>query len=522
VNWRGFGADPAEVNWASVIAAANICDENVTIPGSTTQKRYTADGALTTGEVPADNLEQLLTSMLGQMTYSSDGYRLFAGAWQAPTLALTETDLAGEIACTADTPRADRYNAVKGTRWDTETGQEVEFLPRTSPTYETEDGAQLFREIELPLTVDEYRAQRIAQIILRRSREQETIVMHCNPGALRVGVWETVSVTLSELGISAKTYRCLSRDEHEDDSVTLTLREEASATYNDPAVEDYGDLTPANPVPVNGDALDAPTNLVATSVQGGILFTVTPDDANGPGVVYELFEYTSSTPFASSDLIWTGTATSFVIGKTDSTLRYYWIRARRGAAVSDTYPASTGTGGRALASGVPPIPDPYFQYSTTNKEYWDWGSATGVSISLTGGVFGGKLSLTGDSSSKRVYSRRTPNWPVVTGQKYNLYIRWRRTGTLGGTDEIYFDGTTSNGQPPDDIAGGSAGMTGSGTISSINTFTVNEWQESVVELTVANLPKNQTQHAYGYFWVEMPAAVTSGTVEIDSLIATPI
>ena len=267
-NMRGFGADPGDVDWSSVIAAANICDEDVVVPGSpsTTQHRYECDGAISMGGIPADNLEQILTSMLGQVTYSSGKYRMFAGAFATPTMTLTEADLAGPIEYSTGSSRGVRYNAVKGTRYDTESGQEVEFVPRLSPTYEAEDGnARLYRDIELPFTVDEFRAQRIAQIILRRSREQGTLIWRGNLGCIRVGVWETVYVTVAELGLSSKVFRCISREfkpsTEGDPIVELTLREENSTTYTDPLIADYGDQTPADPDPTPDDYYDDPTNM---------------------------------------------------------------------------------------------------------------------------------------------------------------------------------------------------------------------------------------------------------------------
>ena len=268
VNMRGFGADPGDVDWASVIAAANICDEDVVVPGSpsTTQNRYECDGALSMGETPADNLDQLMTSMMGQLTYASGKYRMFAGAYAPPATTLVEADLAGPIEYVTGASRSVRYNAVKGTRYDTETGQEVEFISRLSPTYEAEDGgARLYRDIELPFTLNEYRAQRIAQIILRRSREQATLVWRGNLGCLRVAVWETVYVTLPELGLTDKVFRCISREfkpsTEGDPIVELTLREENSTTHTDPLVADYDDLTPADPDPTPPDFFDDPTNM---------------------------------------------------------------------------------------------------------------------------------------------------------------------------------------------------------------------------------------------------------------------
>jgi hypothetical protein len=265
VNRRGFGADPNDVDWLSIISGANICDELVTIPGSTTQKRYVCDGALSMGEYPSENIEQMLTCCMGQVTPPGSKYKLFVGAYSSPSFTLTEADLAGTVEYVKDTKRADRYNSVTGTRWDTASGQETEFLPRNSSAYEAEDGARLERPITLPFTVDEYRAQRIAQVILRRSREQATLIWRGKLGCLRVGIWETVSVTVAELGLSAKVFRCTSRSFHPSADgevvVELTLREENASTYTDPLVSDYGALNPAVPEGPVDDYIDTAGDL---------------------------------------------------------------------------------------------------------------------------------------------------------------------------------------------------------------------------------------------------------------------
>jgi hypothetical protein len=399
VNWRGFDVDPSSVVWATVIEAANISDELVWVSGDgetrVDQARYTVGGALSTGNVPVDNLERLLTAGLGQVVPSSSGYRLYAGAYMTPTLSLTEDDLVGEVSLIADTPRADRYNAVGGTRWDTETGTEVEFLPRTDPAYEAEDGAQIFRNIELPFTTDEYRAQRIGQIILRRSREQETITMHCNPGALRVGVWMTVAVTCAELGIGGKVYRCLMRDENEDQTITLTLREEYPETYTDPITADYGDLTPANPQPTPADYLDAPIGLVAVPTSDGIQFTITPHPAARTGTVYELFEHSEQSPFAAADLIRSAADTNLVVPRTSREPGYFWVRARFGPRLSDVYPSGNGVSAYAATPyrrGL--VPDPEFETGDLSL----WGKQSLVSYQ-TGGMYAGMARLRPNGSS---------------------------------------------------------------------------------------------------------------------------
>lgn len=386
VNMRGFGAAPADVDWPTVIATANICDELVTVPVAATQARYRCDGVLSMSEATSENLELLLTSMMGQLVYSSGLYRMFAGVYDAPALTLNETDLASGLSFITGTSRGERFNAVRGTRWDRVNGTEVEFLPRTDPAYEADDGGRrLYRDIQLPFTDDEYRAQRIAQLILRRSREQQTLVWRGNLGCLRVGVWETVAVTVAELGISNKTFRCLSRTVSSEDAghvVELTLREEFVNTYADPIEADYGDLTPSNPQPVAGGALYPPVAFTTTSVAGGIQFNITPHPSTDTGVLYDIAQYSGGTPVASATTIWSGAVTAVSIPFADQVTRYYWVRTRRNAIVSDWFPVGNGTPGIALAAGAGPAGEAGISIQLTRPHASIMAYADGTVLSL--------------------------------------------------------------------------------------------------------------------------------------------
>jgi hypothetical protein len=350
VRKRGFAvATPStDIDWPAVIAAANICDEDVNIPPSGTQNRYECDVLLVpSDDMPdADCLDQILTSMIGQVVYTKGKYTTYAGAYQSPAYTLTEADLAGEITYVTGKGRSERYNYVRGTRYDLDLGQETEFLSRTDTSYVTADGATLYHDIELPATANEYRAQRIAQIILRRSREQQTLIWPGQLSAAKINIWETVQVTVSELGISAKVFRCIGRKRRSgangEPLVELTLREEVSTTYSDPLVADYGTISVAtDPGPISG-VLDEPTSLVAMSHQNGIEFVITPAAGASTDEIYDLYEYTAEAPFGSASVIWSANATRFFLPKTDTTQRYYWVIARRNEFESVPIPATGG------------------------------------------------------------------------------------------------------------------------------------------------------------------------------------
>lgn len=346
---RGFGAATSTVDWPSIIAAANVCDETVTTPAGS-QARYACDGVMYPSEDSPDSdcLEQLLSSMLGQLVFSRGVYTLFPGEYSAPAYTLGENDLADSVSISTSIGRAERYNTVRGTRYDLTQGTLTEFTPQTDAAYVTTDGAALYRDIELPCTSDEYMAQRIAQVILRRSREMLTIVWPGKLTAAKVGVWETCYVNLPSLGLENRVMRCIGRKRRaggsgDEPMVELTLREENLSTYADPASDDYTDPVEPDPVTPPPRTPDAPTGLTAQSLAHGLTFTWTQPADYEPGDVTELYEYTAATPFASAERIWFGRSTSVFIAKNSTTTRYYWVRnVGSNGNASSTDPATNG------------------------------------------------------------------------------------------------------------------------------------------------------------------------------------
>ena len=66
----GLGAESTEINDTVFSTAANTCDENVTLSGGSTEKRYTVDGSFVTALPPDDVIIDLVASMAGIIYYS--------------------------------------------------------------------------------------------------------------------------------------------------------------------------------------------------------------------------------------------------------------------------------------------------------------------------------------------------------------------------------------------------------------------------------------------------------------------
>jgi len=231
---HGIAATLDEINLASFIAAANLADENVQVtPEGGTQKRYTLDGTFTLDRQPIDVLEEMLAAGGGALVYVAGQYRLYGGAYQAPAITLTAADLASDVEVVTKPPRRELFNSVRGNYIDPNAFWQAYAMPPLEwLSFIEQDGEQVWRELELPWVLDPARAQRIAQQLLLRSRQGVTIRAAVKYSALNLSVWQTVAITLADLGWSAKPFRITGwAFSPETGLITLTMQEEQVASY---------------------------------------------------------------------------------------------------------------------------------------------------------------------------------------------------------------------------------------------------------------------------------------------------
>jgi hypothetical protein len=292
----GLACSADEIDMASFTAAANVCDELVTITaGGATQRRYTLDGAFTLDQKPIDIIEDMLSSCAGTLVYVQGRYRLYAGAYDAPTDTLTASDLAGQVELVTKPPRRELFNTVRGTFINPARNWQASEFPAYSETaIVTADGETITRDVEWPFTTNETRAQRLAKLTLRRAREALTVRVPVKYAGLRYCVWQTLNVTLADFGWTNKPFRIVAfAFDAESGVINLTLREESANSY----AWQFGD---AQPLPLAPD-----TDLVdPLAIPAPIGLTVTASTAlQADGSVAPALTAT-----------WTGSAFAFLIG----------------------------------------------------------------------------------------------------------------------------------------------------------------------------------------------------------------
>lgn len=352
----GLGVPWSAIDEDALIAAANVCDEDVTLAAGGTVDRYRANGVFTVDTAPESTLNHLADAMAGWIVWTAGQWTISAGTYTAPTITLDESHLVGPMSVQTKASRRDNANGVRGvfssedhdyqptsfpavTReisytftadagtdeltvsaghdlidgyvgqvsssgtlptglsastdyyivnadQDNDTfqlatsvsGSPIDITGAGSGThtfafdpYYSEDLRERnWRDLTLPFTRDGATAQRVARIHLERIRQPLRVDCLANLHALPLRPGDTVALSKTTLGWTAKAFRVenwrLAIDPQAGLAIALSLRETGSAIYDWTAADDEGTVDPIpNTTLPDPWSVTAPANLTLAS-----------------------------------------------------------------------------------------------------------------------------------------------------------------------------------------------------------------------------------------------------------------
>jgi len=357
----GLGVDTSinEVNDTVFSAAANVCDENVTLSSGGTEKRYTVNGSFVTSLPPDDVITDLVASMAGTIFYSQGQWGVKAGEFTSSVLTLDEDDLRGNLQVNTRNSRRDNFNAVSGMFAGPETDyQPTDFPQITSSVFETVDGGErVVQDIPLPFTNTSSMAQRIAKIALYKNREQLTLSGTFSLRALQLQIGDIISLTNTRLGFSSKTFEVADWSfgfgQDKALEVSMVLREISSAVYDWNAEETAFDLNAttlpsATQVPTVGLGVDFDLRVVNQAAVGVLIIDVT---ANEPFAVEFEAQYKRT---ADTNFISVGKQRNGLFEVTGLGDDQYDVRARAFNSFGAAGPFTSTAGQQLTAFATPP------------------------------------------------------------------------------------------------------------------------------------------------------------------------
>ena len=314
-----YGLSDTNIDDTLFSAAANECDEDVTLSGGGTEKRYTVNGIVNASTATGDVLQELTTACAGTLFWGTGSWKLKVGVYSPPVKNFGLDDLRGPISLATRITARDNFNSVSGTFIDQSQDYITADYPAiTSAIFLQKDANQENKlDLPLPYTTSASAAQRLAKLTLLRGREQMTLSAEFGLRALEVEVGDIVTFTNERYGFSAKEFevvgwRLSANQDAGDLRVNLTLRETSETAFDWNAEEiliERNNTTLLSAFDVPSVTLNDPTsstvlNSDGTSIQS-IDFSWTPEDASR--IDYYVFEWSDDSGVTYNPTTTTGT-----------------------------------------------------------------------------------------------------------------------------------------------------------------------------------------------------------------------
>lgn len=344
------------VNWASVVAAANICDALVNIPGATTQKRYTFNSRIVLPVDPdwRENAKLFIDAMMGRMVFRDGVWFCYAGAFDSASYTIEKEDWLSIDRIKTVAPRdGGRWNTVRCWYVDpARNWQRVECYPRRNVTYKSADGAEeIALEMEQPGCTNEYEAQRKAEFMLRQSRNQISIAGKLGPKFRKAATGEMVAVNFEELGWVSKLMRIRTMSLNPDGSADVGLVEEQSADWTDLASGEYNAPSSSTIPATNPTSPTEAVLSIANVVNGTIRFSIATPTVKPTGTQYRIIRSAVSSNAAAGTSVYDG-VTQIVDYPAAPGTFYYFSQAYANSYAGPYSPNTTGLAANAYVTNV--------------------------------------------------------------------------------------------------------------------------------------------------------------------------
>lgn len=433
----GGNYDANDIDWSTVVTAANYCEGTVTVPPVGTQPRYTINGVLLASDEFQDNVKVLVDAMLGRIVFSNGRWRMYAGSWKTPDFSIEKADWVSGLSIKFEQGKKKRFNRMRVWFIDqTRDWQRVECFPRSNASYLTADkGVRVDAETEQLLCTDQHEAQRKGEFLLRQSRNQITVAGRLPPRFQNIALWDTGTIVFDDLGWSSKTFRAVSLDINEDGSIDGVFAEEQSDDWDDTITYD-SDSTAGLPV-TNSTSPSEPRNFAATpQINGTIVFAWDKPIVNPIGATVQIIRATNSADASVGTVVWEGNASPVPLVMPTSP-HWYWSRTHWKDRFSAYMPNTFGLGVVARLEADQTLQhrmcgDAEFEYGAPSSlwqlaGFRNIGGQGTFDIAGFGGAIMGNILLTDFDASNSVGLFQNSYSP--TGGQYGGYMNVRQHAT---------------------------------------------------------------------------------------------
>lgn len=222
------------------------------------EPRYHGAGIISADSSVGDNFLDILSGFGGRATYTGGEWKLNAPSYITPVLTLDENDFIGPIEVITSLPRSEKFNQIKGiftsplNDW-----QPTDYPVMTDDAAVGRDLETIPRDYDVPFATREFTTQRLAKIELLKATQAIAVKAQCNLRAMQAEVGDTVAITNTRFGWTAKVFEVMGfkfilggSGDTPEIGVELDLRETASAIYDWATSEESDiDIAPNSELP---------------------------------------------------------------------------------------------------------------------------------------------------------------------------------------------------------------------------------------------------------------------------------
>lgn len=209
-------------------AAANKCDDDVSIAGGGTQKRFRVGGEVDCSEEPWTVIERCLKACNGRIVESGGVFKIYVGGIGASVYSFTDDDIivSEELTGRMFPTREKIANTVTGTYAEpANAGEAKAFKARFKQAYIDADGDVRKTTMDFEYVRDNRQAQRLATMALNDNRRFRTFVAAFWTQGRKLEPCDVVSWTSTRFGFTNKKFIVGANPLREDGIVVVNLRE---------------------------------------------------------------------------------------------------------------------------------------------------------------------------------------------------------------------------------------------------------------------------------------------------------
>ena len=231
-------------NYADWQTAADVCTEQVTpYTSGSNINLLDMNGVVDTKQKTIDILKMMVNGFRGYLNYANGEYRVLSESTGSASVTLTEDNILGGLKVSS-MDKNGRYNRVIITFINPDKNyqtDEAQWPPiddsgfssaERHSTMKTADGGFLLEgRFDYPTITSKYQAQELAEVILRRSRNNMNVALKVDATGLDLMVGEIVNITHATPGFSAKPFRIQGMQVGADLTTELQLTEYQANYY---------------------------------------------------------------------------------------------------------------------------------------------------------------------------------------------------------------------------------------------------------------------------------------------------